>query len=146
MTHGSSLMEGNWHGNDTLWRTILDLNNVIFLADKNGKMKNTQQRKYLSIIDGIIGMEKEGPMHGFPKKAGLIIAGTNPIYTDYISTYLMGIDPKKIKYIKESLNANSGIFNNLRAEDIKVVSNFEWVNFNKKFIPSKGWIGYCERS
>src|SRR5438093_548816 len=31
--------DGNWSGNDTLWRTILDLNRILLHADKNGELR-----------------------------------------------------------------------------------------------------------
>ena len=89
-------------------------------------------------------MEKEGPMHGFPKEAGLIVSGTNPVYVDYVASYLMGFNPRKIRYIKESFSRKWGRFN-LKEDSINVKSNSNWKKVNKKFIPSKGWKGFCER-
>lgn len=30
------IMEGSWQGNDTIWRTVLDLNTILFYADRDG--------------------------------------------------------------------------------------------------------------
>ena len=30
------IMEGSWEGNDTIWRTVLDLNQILFYADRDG--------------------------------------------------------------------------------------------------------------
>ena len=30
------IMEGSWEGNDTIWRTVLDLNQMLFYADRDG--------------------------------------------------------------------------------------------------------------
>ena len=52
---------GNWHGNDTIWRTIVDLNKILFFSKKDGFLSNEIQRKYFAIVDGIIGGEGNGP-------------------------------------------------------------------------------------
>lgn len=144
MKTGGTVMEGNWYGNDTIWRTILDLNNIIFFADKEGKMHKNQQRKYLSIIDGVIGMEKEGPMDGYPKKSGIIVGGFHPVATDYVATKLMGFDYKKIPQIKQGLQEKYFGLTNFTKTNITVNSNINWEKLNLKFIASKGWKGHCE--
>lgn len=61
-------MEGSWYGNDTLWRTIIDLNNIVFFGDKEGVMHDTPQRKYLIVVDGIVSGEKTDQWSFFLKK------------------------------------------------------------------------------
>ena len=47
----------------------------------------------LSIVDGIWGMEKDGPSGGIPKFAGALIGGTDTYAVDKLSCEFMGIDP-----------------------------------------------------
>lgn len=56
-------------------------------------------RPQLAIIDGIIGMEGDGPVMGTPKHAGLLVLGTNLPAVDATATRLMGIDPWRIPYL-----------------------------------------------
>ena len=35
---GEEYWEGSWYGNDTIWRTIVDLNIILLYADKNAKL------------------------------------------------------------------------------------------------------------
>jgi hypothetical protein len=49
--------EGSWHGNDTLWRTVLDLNRLLVYANKDGKMTEAPQRKCMTIVDAIVAGE-----------------------------------------------------------------------------------------
>ena len=91
---------GSWSGNDTLWRTIYDLNKILFYSDKNGKMKNKQQRKYFSIVDGIIGQEGKGPMSGDPKPCGILLGSSDPVAVDTIASFIIGYDIDKLKIIK----------------------------------------------
>ena len=54
----------------------------------------------LAIVDGIIGMEGDGPIMGSPKNAGVLVLGTNLPAVDATSTRLMGLDPFKIDYLQ----------------------------------------------
>lgn len=47
----------------------------------------------LSIVDGVIGMEGEGPAAGSPRKVGCIVAGSDPVSVDAVSTAVLGLDP-----------------------------------------------------
>lgn len=58
----------------------------------------------LSIIDGIEGMEGNGPSAGEKKTAGIILAGTNPHLLDYITTRLVGIDYMKVGTLRNAWN------------------------------------------
>ena len=57
----------------------------------------------LNIMDGIIGMEGNGPTSGNPKKAGLILASKNAVALDIVSTKIIGLKPKRIYAIKEAI-------------------------------------------
>jgi uncharacterized protein (DUF362 family) len=56
-------------------------------------------RPDLSIIDGFVGMEGDGPVDGEPVEMKIALAGLNPIYVDSLMTYLMGIDPLDVGYL-----------------------------------------------
>jgi uncharacterized protein (DUF362 family) len=59
-------------------------------------------RPHLAIVDGIIGMEGDGPIMGTAKHCGLIVMGTNPPAVDATCTRLMGLDPWRISYLAAS--------------------------------------------
>jgi uncharacterized protein (DUF362 family) len=52
------------------------------------------------IVDGIEGMEGNGPILGTPKHAGVLVAGAHPPSVDATCCQLMGIDPGGIKYLR----------------------------------------------
>jgi uncharacterized protein (DUF362 family) len=56
-------------------------------------------RPHLAIVDGIIGMEGDGPIMGKPKKSGVIVMGKNLPAVDSTCARLMGIDPQNISYL-----------------------------------------------
>ena len=136
LMHKEEIMEGSWSGNDTLWRCILDINKIVFYADKNGMIKESPQRKYLCIVDGIIAGEGEGPMLGTPKNTGVIIAGYNPVAVDKICVDLMGFDYRKIPSIVQEFKRQRWDLSNFQIGEISTNLN-SLPNFY--FMPAKGW-------
>jgi len=57
-------------------------------------------RPNLAIIDGIVGMEGDGPIMGTPKNVGVLVLGRNLPAVDATSARIMGINPSKIAYLK----------------------------------------------
>jgi len=55
--------------------------------------------RQFAIVDGIIGMEGNGPIQGTPKQAGVLVAGSDVVAVDATCCRIMGIDPKKIDYL-----------------------------------------------
>ena len=53
----------------------------------------------LAIVDGIVGMEGDGPLLGTAKPAHAIVMGTNLPAVDATAARLMGIDPWRIPYL-----------------------------------------------
>ena len=52
------------------------------------------------IVDGIIGMEGNGPIQGTPKPAGVLVMGRDLPAVDATCCRIMGIDPAKITYLQ----------------------------------------------
>jgi uncharacterized protein (DUF362 family) len=99
------IIDGGWEGNDTLWRTILDLNRVLFYARRDGTIATEPQRRYFTIVDGIVGGEGEGPLGATPVPAGLLVGGFDPVLVDYEAARCMGYSPERIPQIKRALEA-----------------------------------------
>jgi len=56
--------------------------------------------KSFAIVDGIVGMEGNGPIQGTPKKAGVLVMGGNLPAVDATCCRIMGIDPAKVEYLQ----------------------------------------------
>lgn len=56
-------------------------------------------RPHLAIVDGIVGMEGDGPIMGTPKAAGLLVVGRNPVAVDATCARLMGFEPRRVPYL-----------------------------------------------
>jgi uncharacterized protein (DUF362 family) len=57
-------------------------------------------RPDLAVVDGIVGMEGDGPIMGTAKNVGAIVMGTNLPAVDATAARLMGIDPWRVAYLR----------------------------------------------
>lgn len=151
LTKKDTYYEGSWWGNDTLWRTVVDLNRIVLYADKTGKIQDTVQRKVLTVGDMITSGEREGPLSPTTKKAGIIIAGTDSVLFDAAVAMLMGFDYKKIPVIVNSQYLSDLSLTSHSISETTFLSNtslngkaVDQINFNdtEKYCPSKGWAGH----
>jgi uncharacterized protein (DUF362 family) len=56
--------------------------------------------RQFAIVDGIVGMEGNGPIQGAPKHAGVLVAGRDPVAVDATCCRVMKIDPMQIRYLQ----------------------------------------------
>jgi len=87
------LMPGNvygWPKNVLHWAGI---NECIY--DINATVK-----PQIGIVDGIVGMEGDGPIMGDPVSANVIVMGTNLPAVDATCARIMGVNPYNIAYLK----------------------------------------------
>jgi uncharacterized protein (DUF362 family) len=132
------LMEGSWHGNDTIWRCIADLNHVIFHARPDGTLADEPQRRYLAVVDGVIAGEGEGPMQNSPKPAGIVFAGSNPIAVDRTAAHVMGFDAQRIPSIVKAARLPQFPYATSYG-----ASGVAWINGDLPvipFIPNRTWM------
>lgn len=94
---------GGWHGNDTAWRMALDLTRIALYADKAGQICETPQRRFFSVVDGVIAGDGEGPLAPAAVPCGVILAGCNPLAVDAVAARLAGFDPRGLRLLAEGL-------------------------------------------
>lgn len=73
----------HWAG---ITKSILDINATI--------------KPQVAIVDGIIGMQGDGPIMGSPIQSNVLVIGRNFPAVDATCARIMGINPHKIPYIK----------------------------------------------
>ncbi len=56
-------------------------------------------RPGLAIVDGIVGMEGDGPIMGTPKPVGCVVMGTDPVAVDATCARVMGLRPEEVRYL-----------------------------------------------
>ena len=59
-------------------------------------------RPHLAIVDGIVGMEGDGPIMGDPKPAGVLVMGRNLPAVDATCARVMKINPYRVGYLKRA--------------------------------------------
>jgi uncharacterized protein (DUF362 family) len=57
-------------------------------------------RNTFAIVDGVVGMEGNGPIQGIPKPAGVLVMGRDLVAVDSTCCRIMGIDPEKVEYLR----------------------------------------------
>ena len=75
----------HWEG---IERSILDIAGAV--------------RPSYAIVDGIVGMEGNGPISGEPVASGVLVFSDDPVAADATAATLMGFDPERIAYIAEA--------------------------------------------
>lgn len=139
LTTGDKYRIGSWYGNDTIWRTSIDLNYILLHADKNGVLKDVQQRKVITIADMIISGQGSGPVGPHPKPLGLIMMSDNSLLFDRAMCEVMGFDKSKIAMFCHPLS-----YERMGFKDEVELENSP-INYNgtvctlKDFTPNKEW-------
>jgi uncharacterized protein (DUF362 family) len=151
---------GNWHGNDTVWRTIVDLNKAFYCTDRHGMLQDrpVEDRKHLVVFDGIVAGEGNGPMETDDRPTGLICAGLDPIAADLALIRLMGFDWRRVRKVARSVALEEHRFTRIREErDVRLnvlrsdgTTELETplpeLDLNLHFRPHVGWTGHIERT
>ncbi len=151
-TNTDRIRSGNWYGNNTTWRMVLDLNRALRYGDGEGNLHETPQRRYFSFVDGILGAEGNGPMGGDVKQTGVIVAGPDPVAVDLACARLMGFDYQRIPTLRNALTPHRFALNGVFYDDIQCRSNdpdfdgalYEWEGSCFAFKPHFGWTGHVE--
>jgi uncharacterized protein (DUF362 family) len=75
----------HWAG---ITRSILDINSTV--------------RPDFAIVDGIVGMEGNGPIQGNAKPSGVLVLGDDPVAVDATCARVMGLAPERIDYLAKA--------------------------------------------
>jgi uncharacterized protein (DUF362 family) len=144
------VMSGSWHGNDTLWRTILDLNKIAKYCDTDGQMQSVAQRRYLCFVDGVYGGESDGPILPDTRHDGVLLAGLNPVLVDLVVCLLMGLDPGGVKQVRGGFDASgyalaSAPYAHYRDNLREYIRAASWPLPDLRYRLAEGWEGYIPR-
>jgi len=91
---------------------------------------NATRKADLSLVDGIVGMQGDGPLYGDSINANILLLSDDPVAIDATCARLMGFDPAKIEHIRLSSMVGLG---NMESDKIKLVgqvlAEFPQLNF-----------------
>lgn len=150
-------LEGGWHGNDTCWRMVLDLNRILLYGRADGTLADQPRRTLWSLTDCIVCGEGEGPLSPSPLGVGAVtFSGCAPA-ADAVHAALLKLDPRRIPLIREAFGAFrwplAGQFNLGAATLISAGACFDGTGWTTDAIAEqlgvearapKGWAGHVE--
>ena len=108
---GARARNGNWWGNDTIWRTTIDLNKIFYLGDRRGVLARSDGadgRRVLNVYDGIVAGERDGPMGPDARPIGLLAAGEDGVGVDAVLAWIMGFDWRRIPVLANAIGELAG--------------------------------------
>ena len=97
-------MDGSWSGNDTIWRTCLDLNRILLYGRRDGTMSEEIQRRVVHVADAVIAGQGNGPLAPDPLELGLLLGGSNAAAMDWVGAQLLAYEPGKISLVRHSFD------------------------------------------
>ncbi len=151
---------GNWHGNDTAWRMVLDLNKLFFHGRRDGALvlpeaaPGERKHRMLTIVDGVVAGEGNGPIMTEPRPLGLLAAGLNPVAVDTACSLVMGFDPGSIEMIRNAWTLEDLPLVGFSQAAVRCASNVPQWNGGLAELahaphcalePCSGWKGHIER-
>jgi phenylacetate-coenzyme A ligase PaaK-like adenylate-forming protein/glycosyltransferase involved in cell wall biosynthesis/uncharacterized protein (DUF362 family) len=149
---------GNWWGNDTIWRTCLDLNKIVLYGNSDGTLRTPtpdNRKRHFVLVDGIIAGQGRGPMNPDPLPAGLIVFGTHAPSVDAACATLMGFDVQKIPIVRQAFLCQQFPLSSLNWQNVRMISNVDGWNHRLSdlpveaalnFKPHFGWAGHIEKT
>jgi len=148
---GNAMWDGGWYGNDTISRTTIDLNRVVRYADANGVLRDQPQREVISLVDGILAGERDGPLAPRPKPCGLLLAGLAPAAVDAVMARLMGYRWESIPTLRHAFSHGAGWepFSPAGLECVSAQARWHGLDVEQDgdsfaFEPNPGWKGHVE--
>jgi hypothetical protein len=150
---------GNWYGNDTTWRMVLDLNRCLYYSDGERLRLDADRpvRRVLSVLDGIVAGEGEGPLAPRDRPLGVVLAATDPVALDLVALRLMGFDERRIAKVREALRDSGPRLSEARsAADVRAFEAdarsfaveeraLDALAGGRPFLAHSGWRGHIER-
>lgn len=117
--------EGSWIGNDTIWRTCLDLNRILHYGRTDATLANQPQRKVFHIVDAVIAGQGDGPLSPQPLPLGMLLAGHNAAAVDWVGAYLLGYDPRKLSIVRNAFEKFEWPLNLFAADQVELVGDWK---------------------
>lgn len=117
-------IEGSWSGNDTIWRTGLDLNRILLYGQADGSLAASARRRVVHVTDAIVAGQGDGPLSPQPLSLGLLFAGNNAACIDWFGAQLLGYDPQLLPIVREAFGSFRWPISTARPEDITLLGDW----------------------
>ncbi|MEP7380619.1 MAG: DUF362 domain-containing protein [Gemmatimonadota bacterium] len=113
-------VEGSWSGNDTIWRTCLDLNRILLYGTPDGRVVDDRQRTVVHLVDGVVAGHGDGPLRAEPLPLGLLLAGSTAAAVDLVGARLLGYAPERIPIVAHAFDRFRWPLTDFAREDVRV--------------------------
>jgi uncharacterized protein (DUF362 family) len=126
----------------------LDVARIVINGDANGVLHKEPQRRHLSLIDGIVAGEGEGPLKPVPVNAGTLIFTNDVAVGDWAAASLMGFDPQKLPIIREAFKQVPSISESNPGSEAAILNGHKITlrslsdESHLNFAPPVGWRGH----
>jgi uncharacterized protein (DUF362 family) len=142
-------VEGMWHGNDTCWRMVGDLNRILRYGRRDGTMADTAQRVVYTLTDAIVCGEGEGPLAPEPIFCGAVTFAGNPVAADLTHAALLRMNPARIPMLRGLQESSVWPLYDHKPLTVSVESrqmNLAEIGgvYGINARPPRGWVGHCE--
>ena len=137
----ATMANAGWYGNDTIWRTVMDINTIALFGDAEGRIHETQQRHLYIIMDGIIGGQGDGPLHPEPSALGVIAMADNPYLMDVVAGHLYHLNSDKIPLLRAAKDYIDKLDYTISVNS-KTVNLDEVADYGIDIMMSPGWRDY----
>jgi uncharacterized protein (DUF362 family) len=117
-------VEGSWSGNDTIWRTCLDLNRILLYGCADGTLAHRLQRRVIHLVDGVVAGQGDGPLAPHPLPLGLVFGGNNAAAVDWVGARLLGYDPSRIPIVRHAFDPFRWPLTTFGADEIDLVGGW----------------------
>jgi uncharacterized protein (DUF362 family) len=153
------IRSGNWYGNRTTWRMCLDLNRCLYYSDEKGLHLSASGpvRRVLTVLDGVVAGEGDGPLAPRDVPLGLVMAGCDPVAVDLAAIRAMGFDEQRIPKVREAMrDCGARITHLCDASEVRLVEvsaddfgirvrELDELLPERPFLAHPGWRGFVER-
>jgi hypothetical protein len=123
---------------------------VIFGCSSGGALSRERQRTVLSIVDGMVSGEGNGPLQPLPVNSGVLIGATNPFLVDLVMARLMGFDYHKIPLLANHRRFADATMADFDPEQIVIAvaectySGISSLPPLRSYVPPPGWREHIE--
>lgn len=88
------------------------------------------------VVDGLVGMEGQGPLDGKSVAMNVVVAGKDPVAVDAVCAEIMGISPRRLTHLQEAQRRGLGVADLDRIE----VRGARIDDVQRMFIPAFWWM------
>lgn len=133
-----------WYGNDTTWRMVMDLNQIVAFGREDGTIASHTQRTLYHLCDGIVGGQGDGPLQPDPLPLGILCFSNYAPTTDIAMGHLMQYPVEKVSLLRNAMEKSKCKAVTVKWKE-KSYPLEQLFQFSLPTLPPPGWVNYFNR-